>query len=234
MYILEYNGKKIEYEIERKNVKNVNLRVRKDCTVAVSANRRVLKSVIEDFVFQNADRILKAIERIERNYSNQPTFETGTSIKLLGAEYVLEVYESDRNDYSIGTNKIQFYVNGCERYENREAVYKMLLFDASNIVFPKLIKECYPPFGKICKSIPQLNIKFLKSQWGNCYHRRNLITLNAKLAAYNENVIRSVIYHEYCHFVHQNHSKDFYNLLSKVMPDWKKYQTELKSNFSNP
>ena len=228
MYILEYNGKKIEYEIERKSVKNINLRIKKDGTVAVSANNRVPKYVIDDFVYQNADRILKAVRKIERKNSNLPTFESGTHIKLLGTEYALQVFESDKNYYSIGTSKIQFYVQGSDSFENREAVYNMLLFDISNIVFPKLLKECYPPFEKYCKTLPQLNIKLLKSQWGNCYHRRNLITLNAKLAAYNESVIRSVIYHEYCHFVHQNHSENFYNLLGTVMPDWKKYQTELK------
>ena len=228
MYILEYNGKKIEYEIERKNVKNINLRVKKDCTVAVSANSRVPKSVIDDFIYQNADRILKAIRKIDRRNSNLPTFESGSRIRLLGTEYALQVFESDKNYYSIGTSKIQFYVRESEKFENREAVYNMLLFDISRVVFPKLLKECYSPFEKYCKSLPDLNIKYLKSQWGNCYHRRNLITLNVRLAAYNETVIRSVIYHEYCHFVHQNHSEEFYKLLTAVMPDWKIYQNELK------
>lgn len=228
MYILEYNGKKIEYEIERKNVKNINLRVKNDCTVAVSANSRVPKSVIDDFIYQNAERILKAIRKINRRNSNLPTFESGSRIRLLGTEYALQVFESDKNYYSIGTSKIQFYVRESEKFENREAVYNMLLFDISKVVFPKLLKECYPPFEKYCKSLPDLNIKYLKSQWGNCYHRRNLITLNVRLAAYNETVIRSVIYHEYCHFVHQNHSEEFYKLLTAVMPDWKIYQNELK------
>lgn len=228
MYILEYNGKKIEYEIERKDVKNINLRVKSDCTVAVSANNSVPKSVIDDFVYQNADRILRAIRKINRKNSNLPTFESGTRIKLLGTEYALQVNESDKNYYSIGTSKILFYVRDLENFENREEVYNMLLFDISKVVFPKLLKECYPPFEKYCGSIPELIIKFMRSQWGNCYAGRNLITLNAKLAAYSESVIRSVIYHEYCHFVHQNHSAEFYQLLGTVMPEWKKYQAELK------
>ena len=228
MYTLEHNGRIIEYEIERKDVKNINLRVKADCTVAVSANNSVPKSVIDDFVSQNADRILRAIRKINRKNSNLPTFESGTRIKLLGTEYALQVNESDKNDYSISASKIIFYVNGSEIFENREAVYNMLLFDISKKIFPRLLNACYPPFEEYCKSIPQLNIKLLKSQWGNCYHRRNLITLNVKLAAYNENVIRSVIYHEYCHFVHQNHSEAFYDLLSAVMPEWKKYNAELK------
>ncbi|MCH5316462.1 MAG: DUF45 domain-containing protein [Eubacterium sp.] len=228
MYTLEHNGRIIEYDIERKDVKNINLRVKADCTVAVSANNSVPKSVIDDFVSQNADRILRAIRKINRKNSNLPTFESGTRIKLLGTEYALQVNESDKNYYSIGTSKILFFVHNSEIFENREAVYNMLLYDISKRVFPKLLKECYPPFEAYCKGIPELNIKFLKAQWGNCYAGRNLITLNAKLAAYSESVIRSVIYHEYCHFVHQNHSAEYYKVLSSVMPEWKKYERELK------
>ena len=228
MYVIEYNGKKIEYEIERKRVKNINLRVKADCTVAVSASKSVPKSVIDDFVYQNADRILKAIRRINRKFSALPTFENDTRIKLLGAEYALQVKESDKNYYSVGTSKIVFFVHNSEAFENREAVYNMLLFDIANKVFPRLLKEQYDIFKGYCSELPKLNIKFLKSQWGNCYAGRNLITLNAKLAAYNENVIRYVINHEYCHFAHQNHSNDFYKLLSSVMPEWQKYKNELK------
>lgn len=228
MYDIEYKGMKIEYRIERKNVKNINLRVKADGTVAVSANNSVPKSVIDDFILQNADRILKAIRKINRKNSNSPTFESGTRIKLLGAEYALQVNESDKNYYSVGSSKILFFVRNSEVFENREAVYNMLLFDIANKVFPKLLKEQYNVFKGYCAELPGLNIKFLKSQWGNCYAGRNLITLNARLAAYNENTIRYVINHEYCHFAHQNHSEDFYKLLSAVMPEWKQYRNELK------
>lgn len=227
-YVLEYNGNKIEYTLERKAVKNINLRVTPS-GVFVSANRRVPQSVIDDFIRSNADRILNAITKINQKASARPTFDSGSKIKLLGTEYSLQVIECKKNAYFIESGKITFFVNGSESLENREAVYRMLLFDTSKVVFPKLLKECYPQFEKYCSSVPELHIKYLKSQWGNCYQKRNIITLNSRLAAFSEAVIRSVIYHEYCHFVYPNHSKDFYNLLSSVMPEWKKYDKELKN-----
>lgn len=226
-YVLEYKGEKIEYNVERKAVKNINLRVTPS-GIFVSANRLVPQSVIDEFVLNNADRILSAVRKINRKISVMPTFESGSRIKLLGNEYALEVIEGEVNAYSIGNTKIIFYVSGSESFENREAVYKMLLLDVAKTVFPKLLKECYPEFEKYCAGMPELHIKYLKSQWGNCYQKKNILTLNSRLAAFNENVIRSVIYHEYCHFVHPNHSKDFYNLLNTVMPEWKKYDRELK------
>lgn len=226
-HVLEYKESKIEYNVERKAVKNINLRVTPN-GVFVSANKLVPQSVIDDFVLSNADRILKAQRRINRRVAALPTFEDGSRIKLLGTEYALQVVESNKNEYSIGNSKIIFYVKDSEKLENREAVYNMLLLDIAKVVFPKLLKECYPKFEKYCATVPELHIKYLKAQWGNCYQKRNLITLNSRLAAYSENVIRSVIYHEYCHFAHPNHSEAFYNLLNAVMPEWKKYDKELK------
>lgn len=53
----------IEYELEYKRVKNINLRIRTDGSVHVSANRFVSKSYIDDFVRSKADVIYSAKKR---------------------------------------------------------------------------------------------------------------------------------------------------------------------------
>ena len=44
------NGQDIEYELQRKQVKNINLRIRRDGTVYVSASPTVSLTVIEKFM----------------------------------------------------------------------------------------------------------------------------------------------------------------------------------------
>ena len=58
-------GKKIKYILERKQVKNINLRVRPDGIVKVSAGPRVDASQIDDFVLSKAEFVLKAMKRFE-------------------------------------------------------------------------------------------------------------------------------------------------------------------------
>lgn len=62
-----------EYSITRKRVKNVNLRVRRDGSVTVSAPSYVPESFILEFVELNAERILKIIA--ERPKTASPSEE---------------------------------------------------------------------------------------------------------------------------------------------------------------
>ena len=57
------NNTKIEYDLKYKSVKNINLRIKADGKVHVSANRRVSLSVIEGFMASKADFILGALEK---------------------------------------------------------------------------------------------------------------------------------------------------------------------------
>ena len=228
MESIEFKGRKIEYSLIRKNVKNINLRVKRDGTVVVSASPVVPKAVINKFVVENGDKILSSIDKMSAQNSAL-SFEEGSIVKLLGKSYRLILEESAENSYFIGEDDIIFYLTDKNNSEIKQNVYNTLLSNTANVLFPKLIEECYPPFKTVCNAVPSLKIKNLKSQWGNCYHKRNLITLNLRLAVYDLNVIKSVVYHEYCHFVHQNHSKDFYNLLSSVCPNWKACDKILKN-----
>ena len=56
----------IEYNLIRKNVKRINLRVKLDGTVCISANDSEPVSKIDEFVIKNADEILNSREDIKR------------------------------------------------------------------------------------------------------------------------------------------------------------------------
>ena len=54
----------IEYKLEYKRVKNINLRIKSDGSVYVSASRAVPKRLIDEFVQSKADFIERARQRI--------------------------------------------------------------------------------------------------------------------------------------------------------------------------
>lgn len=58
---------KISYDLQYKNVKNINLRIKPDGSVCVSANRHVPQRVINEFIISKQEFILRAIEKIKEN-----------------------------------------------------------------------------------------------------------------------------------------------------------------------
>ena len=73
----------------------------------------------------------------------------------------------------------------------------------------------------------KITIKQIKYAWGSCSSKKN-ITLNLELIKYSQQAIRYVILHELCHIKHMNHSKEFWNLVEKYMPEYKKIKKEFK------
>lgn len=57
------SGQEIEYTLTRKPVKNINLRIKSDGKVFVSANRFVSVGRIEKFILNNENFILKALKK---------------------------------------------------------------------------------------------------------------------------------------------------------------------------
>lgn len=73
----------------------------------------------------------------------------------------------------------------------------------------------------------KITIKQIKYAWGSCTSKKN-ITINLELIKYSQQAIRYVILHELCHIKHMNHSKEFWNLVEKYMPEYKKIKKEFK------
>ena len=89
------------------------------------------------------------------------------------------------------------------------------------------ISKFFNKFKENIKS-PILKIRSMKSRWG-VYNRINhTITLNSKLIEYDYDKIDYVIIHELSHIKHFNHSKDFWDLVSKYCNNYKNIRKEMK------
>jgi hypothetical protein len=71
-------------------------------------------------------------------------------------------------------------------------------------------------------------IKAQKSRWGSCNNKGEL-TFNWRLVFASEEVIDYVIVHELCHMIHMNHSKQFWDTVKAIVPDYKIRRDWLKA-----
>ncbi len=68
---IELAGKNIRYNFQCKKVKNINLRIRADGSISVSANRRISEKVIENFLRSKESFILNALRKAEERANAQ-------------------------------------------------------------------------------------------------------------------------------------------------------------------
>lgn len=94
--------------------------------------------------------------------------------------------------------------------------------------FKKIVETNANELINITGLIPnKIRIRNIKYAWGSCSNNKN-ITINKNLISYSELAIRYVILHELCHLKYMNHSKEFWSLVQKYMPEYKKAKAEFK------
>jgi predicted metal-dependent hydrolase len=70
-------------------------------------------------------------------------------------------------------------------------------------------------------------IKNTRSRWGSCSSKKNL-NFNYKIALIESDLADYIIVHELCHLSEFNHSKDFWALVEKTVPDYKEKVARLR------
>lgn len=215
MKIYVKNGLSITYEVIRKPNKNAYFRI-KDGVLVVSAHPRTSLKVIESFIDLKFDVFHKKI-------NESMTKESDDLISLWGNTYqVIWTFGSFR--YDIVEKNIHIRTRQQDPDKDKKRVYQKELEHMVLTLKPR-IDQVIHQVG--LHPLP-IKIKYLKSKFGS-YHRKNQeITLNSFLARLNPIYLEYVLYHEYAHALVFNHSKDFYNLLDKLMPNHKVYQKDLK------
>lgn len=74
-----------------------------------------------------------------------------------------------------------------------------------------------------------VTIRDQKSRWGSCSSRGTL-SFNYRLIFAPLPVLDYVVVHELCHLTHMNHSKEFWDKVASVMPEYKVHRQWLKDH----
>ena len=126
--------------------------------------------------------------------------------------------------YKIILSKKQWIENSlksCKQKKDKKPLYTEQEF---NKIIEDIANELIIETGLIPNKIRVRDIKYA---WGTCSKNKN-ITINFNLIKYSKDAIRYVILHELCHLRYMNHSNDFWNLVTKYMPNYKDIKSEFK------
>lgn len=223
-------GREITYQLEQKPVKNLNLRICKDGSVHVSANRFISPSEIDAFVVSKGTYVLRAVDKFHEMVLNRPQpkrYISGETFYIQGRGLRLSVTQASKDIISSDGVYIYLRVKDPEDLQKNQRMVTRFLDCQCKTVYNEILEELYPLFRKYGVAMPVLRIRDMKTRWGSCLVKKGIITLSKHLIEAPRNCIEYVVMHELCHFIYPNHSKQFYSFLSMLMPDWRERKTIL-------
>ena len=230
--VLVCGGREVRWVLTRKRVKNVNLRVKPDGIVYISANTRVPVKFIEDFIREKADFIFSALEGFSKREKApvlpkaSDSFRDGDTLCYFGKYYTLNINVDESISYAAQENVFaeQDKIIVTVRYGNRAGkVLEKFYADETRKLFETINRRTRLMFLAKGYDVKQadLQIREMRSQWGNCHISEGKIVMNSRLALYPEVCAAYVFVHEYAHFIVPNHSAAFWAVVSDIMPDYR-------------
>ena len=223
-------GRQISYECVRKKVKNINIRVRPEGTLFVSAPKTVPFYRIEEILQQKKDFILRAMDSaLARERENRAAYacDDGARVPLMGRMYTVCI--ANRGSSRIEGDTLILVLKKTEDPEKRKEALKRFAEKTLCAYALSVFEQTYPLFRN-ATSMPKLKLRVMRARWGSCRPKGALITLNTRLAFYPTDYIDYVIMHEFTHFLHANHSKAFWEAFAKNMPDWEQRRKALNAS----
>ena len=158
----------VTYQLERKAVKNLNLRVRRDGSVYLSAGRRVPVAQLDAFVVQKAGFVHRAIRQfreLERQRPAPRQYLAGERLALLGRELRLEVSQGAPEGVTVEGDAMKLRLRDPEDASRRERLAERFLDEQCRQLFPRILEEVYPPFRELGVAFPALRLRRMKSRW---------------------------------------------------------------------
>lgn len=218
------DGQQITYTLKRKRVKNINLRVRPDGTVTVSAPLRVPEREIERVVFEKADFIRDALDRVTRTGLTEDVLDRDL-LPLYGQLCPVVTEEGQKEEARYAGSTLRLTLRQRTPESRHRVLLGFLTEECRRTVTPMVqaqlvrFRAVYPEFPM--EAVPALRFRWMKTRWGSCQPMRQAVTLNVRLVLYSPACAEYVVVHELAHFLRPDHSAAFYAILDRMLPEWR-------------
>jgi len=207
--------------IIRSKRRTVALIVESDGSVTVRAPMRLPERAIREFVEKHVDWVEKKKTEMRAVVPAQSKqYQPGETFLYLGREYSLEIVQGQHKKLIL---EDRFKITESA-LENAELVFQ-------NWYRQKAKQWIIERVRHLAESnqlhYEKIKITSARTRWGSC-SPKNTLSFSWRLMLTPPEVIEYVIIHELAHTVHHNHSKRFWNLVEKLLPDYKMRRKQLR------
>lgn len=226
----------LSFELARKRVKNINLRIRPDGSVYVSAPARVPLSEIQRFVERKRDWIERRRATMRSRIAEVPAaWSTGDVMSLWGeALTIVQAEAPGPRKETVTRDESRLIIAVAPRWsgpDDPSVAHRRKLVHAWLI--ERLREAALPLFthheARMGVHASAVRFRTMKTRWGSCNTRTKTITLNTQLVQLPSDCLESVVVHELCHLLEPSHNARFHGLMDRFYPSWKEARKRLNA-----
>ncbi|MBK5251298.1 MAG: M48 family metallopeptidase [Peptostreptococcaceae bacterium] len=226
----EYGTETIEFTVEYRKRKSLRISVEPPDSVFVVAPVGIKDDEILKIVKSKAKWIEKKLSEIKesRFEKRDRKYASGEIFMYLGHEYRLKV----QMDVSAKKPSVEFEGGYFHMITGTEdiAVLGKAMEDWYREKSLDIVTERVRHYQRHFVQRPiEIKAKKQRKRWGSCSNAHRL-NFNLRCAMAPMDVIDYIVVHEMCHMVQFNHSKEFWGVVEKIMPDYKDRREWLRKN----
>lgn len=214
--------------LTRKNVRNLRLRIDARGEFHLSIPWRASMSMAVSFLHEQATWIAQHREQFAQRQATQPRLVDGETVAWWGQDVPLQVvvdpHPRARALAEVCDGAIVLYLPvGAPLEQRQHALDKLRKTSLEVRLAPVLAK-----WAAVFETEPgSVRIRRMKSRWGSCNPRTRALTFNLELSTKDPQYLDYVVAHEFTHFFHPNHGREFHALLGAKLPQERQLHRDL-------
>lgn len=220
--ILHFGTRQIMYRLHRMVRKRLRIVVSPELCIDVYAPCDAEEDRIVEALRKKSPWITRTLDKMAAYHPlPSPTrYTDGETIVYLGRQYRLKVESGLPQPTKLIGRYLQVQVRDRMNAPAVKGAIDSWFRQRAHEIFKRYLLKCLEVVSRHGVEEPVFVVRTMQRRWGSC-SPKGRITLNSKLVQVPVHCIEYVIMHELCHLRYHNHSKSFYALLGRCMPDWK-------------
>lgn len=214
----------VTYSLRFENTKQLALTIRPDLTVAVVAPHGATVDEVDRRVERRAAWIVRHLRDLETYHPlPQPRrYVSGETHFYLGRQYRLRLRTGDDTVTLTGG----FITVTTQRSAAVKSIVEGWYRARADEVFGRRMELLRKNAAWLNGIDHTLRVRHMKRRWGSC-GPAGVITLNVDLVKTPRSCIDYILVHELCHRLDMSHSKRFYSLVERAVPNWRRVRERL-------
>lgn len=198
----------------------MSLHVTSDGRLMVKAPFFVPERVIQHFIQQKEDWILKTLQKVGKSKTYKKTYQESEEFLYLGDRYKLNIGDFKEISFTNSLNFPNFLV-----FRIKKELTNWYIKKAKEVITDQVDHMS----KKMNVKYKSLRFSDTSSKWGSC-GPDNSLQFNWRLIMAPITVINYVVIHELAHTVEKNHGKRFWSKVDLYTPAHKQHRKWLNNN----